>query len=1202
MNKPEPRAAKIILGACVSVLLLVWPFGAQVPPACESITDTFTENFDTDEFKDKGLSSVAAWPSGPITLNRLGANFDILQPAGMGAQIYVCSPGDFDGDGRPDLIGYDIGGGANRLILARNLYEDADGDGEDDDEIIFLIDESEVYDTGFTGDPGPAAVTAGDYNGDGLLDFFFMKDDSDDFVHDNFTAAMYINTGTLQDPQYHPRAASPHTFRFESKFAAAGIYLNWAGNHLETADIDKDGDLDILVISQNKIFLMRNPGPLNFGQDQWDVGELSYYVRTGFADPTRGGTAVGAGDLNGDGLADVLGGTVMDVPYLVHYQNDGTGFFTRHELAIPIPECTGPVALLVQDFNQDGRLDIFGGTDRWNAGNEARMWIYINRGLKPEPEVGIDWEFRCLNSCLPILPDPHDVDLAAALDYDNDGDMDVVLADANHSGDYYLIRNNLADVFALRGEAVSTNIAAGLDPNRFAVTEVKITRLRQGVIGNSNLGLSVELYVTSNGQNWEHYATFSENEIQNLDDLPVHKFVHFGTRLMWKAVLSAAEDSMVEYTGASFETPYIDEVVFEYTYVERREYSRTSVVATITDAENERVKLVISGTFYFPGWQGQLRAYDVTNMSPVSSSYSTLRTITRSNLSDPSGREITEENVSIYWDAGRLLADRAASSRVVYTALKPGGFLARVAFTTGNAPLLAPLLLDVNNDNAGLIDFIRGEGRDWKLGDINHSNPIVGPPEEDSVKMGPGYSDFKDAWKDRPPMMYVGSNDGMVHCFDVRTGEEQWAYIPYNLLPKLKNQWAVDPATGERYYAHDTYIDGSPVVHDVYIDADRDGAKEWITMLLCGQGPGKGSTVGGGLNYYFALDVTDPADPRPLWEFTDTYLGETWSTPLIGKIKKNGLDTWAAFMGSGYSNNPSVANMGRVFYAVTLEDGMAFWSFLARDVDTKNKWPNKVNIPNAMPGAPNGVDLDQDGFLDIVYISDLDGRIWKINVRTDWVRSSSWSETAFYTDANNYPIITKPAVWVNAVTGMPLPRIYFGTGGDDRASPDFTYAFLCLRDAVAAETEWYIGDPDVLDLEPSYQRGTFGPGEKVWADPVVANYMVFFSTLTGNIESVDPCQDLAGEGKLYVRFVEAIGGGQPGQTALKGETGAMEYLALEIKARSAVTLGETERTEGGTRKREVYIHEFDSTIQKLEQPSGSTLRIKSWREIYRIIR
>jgi hypothetical protein len=50
-----------------------------------------------------------------------------------------------------------------------------------------------------------------------------------------------------------------------------------------------------------------------------------------------------------------------------------------------------------------------------------------------------------------------------------------------------------------------------------------------------------------------------------------------------------------------------------------------------------------------------------------------------------------------------------------------------------------------------------------------------------------------------------------------------------------------------------------------------------------------------------------------------------------------------------------------------------------------------------------------------------------------------------------------------------------------------------------------------------------------------------------------------------------------------------------------VTVGEAERVAGRVQKREIYVQEYDSTLEKLEQPIGSLLRIKSWREIYRII-
>jgi len=181
---------------------------------------------------------------------------------------------------------------------------------------------------------------------------------------------------------------------------------------------------------------------------------------------------------------------------------------------------------------------------------------------------------------------------------------------------------------------------------------------------------------------------------------------------------------------------------------------------------------------------------------------------------------------------------------------------------------LGPIIQDVNGDNEGLIRFVRGEGRYWKLGDIDHSNPLlVGPPKGTQALMGGGYDAFKTSWEDRPKMIYVGTNDGMIHCIDALTGEEKWGFIPYNLLPKLRNMWVVDPATGGRYFARDVYVDGSPVAADVYIDVDGNGSKEWRTVLICGQGAGKGSSVGGGLNYYFALDITDPDNPQPLWEF-----------------------------------------------------------------------------------------------------------------------------------------------------------------------------------------------------------------------------------------------------------------------------------------------------------------------------------------------
>ncbi len=1186
----------------ISALVLVIAVRFWAQEICTEYEGFFTENFDTVDYKDIPHSSVAHWPSGPVTLNFLGANFQVAEPTGMGARIYVCDSGDFDGDGYPDLIGLDIGTNY-RLILIRNEFEDNNGDGVDDDGVIFQIDPNEVYDDGLT--VGPASITTGDYNNDGLIDFFFMKNRRDEFGYTDFVAAMYINTGTASDPDFSRHDQSPN-LDFSSRFRDAGISINWAADHLESADIDGDGDMDILAISQDKIFLIRNPGQENFNLGNFEIAEINYDQRTGFSSG-RGGSSVAAGDIDGDGDIDIVGGSVNDYDYLVYYVNDGTGNFTRNEIVIPNSNATGTVATAVGDFNQDGRLDIFGATDRWNAGNEARMWLMVNNGISEGPEPELQIEFRCLNNCDPILPPTYDVDMSSDLDYDQDGDVDMILADANNSGDFYLVKNEVASVYALAGEARSTNLAGALDPNRYAVTKVTVSNLQMDVVGGSKKGLAVNLYVSNNGSDWELYQTFEGNDIHNYSDLPPHTFLHFGPGLHWKALLSADEDEMAEYNGASFETPRIAEIQLAYVFVERQEYSRTSiVVSSFLDDSGQQKKLLIAGSFIYPGWLGQLRAYDTTNISSQSSSAANIRTISRSDLTAESGREVVAEGVEILWDAGQLLDARSASDRTIYTAVPSGDRLARMDFSVSNVGVLGPLLQDVNNDNAGLIGFVRGEERDWKLGDINHSNPlVVGPPSGDPDLKGDGYEDFAAAWENRPKYIYVGANDGMLHCFDLKTGTEHWAFIPYNLLPKLRNMWAVDDLTQERYFVRDTFVDGTPSVSDVYIDADGDGAKEWVTILVCGQGPGQGSTVAGGTtgNFYFALDITNPDDPRPLWEFTHRRMGETWSVPVFGKIQYKGNDTWAAFMGSGYDNVTGQGRQGHVFYAVRAEDGVRFWSFGVKEKNTKKKWSNKKNVIRSIPASPAIIDIDSDGYADSVYVGDTEGRMWKVDISIPFRKSKNWKAKKMYEDRHNYPIITKPALWRNSSVEGDSPRLYFGTGGDDLAPADGLYSFVSLIDNHQNEVEWFIGDADDLHLSDSIDKGDLAAGDKIWGDAKIANSVVYFSTLFGSIESVDPCENLTGQGKFYGRYVDTLGGSVIGSSSFGSSGGqTQESLNLEIKTRAAVSLGERQTGEGGGRSQEVYIQEYNSTIQKLEQSVNASLRVRSWREVYKIIR
>ena len=111
---------KLLILPLVAIIALV-SFHLRAQQGCNQYTGTFTEDFSTLTYKDHAWCSVANWTPAPIMLSRLGANFEVTQPVGMGARIYVCDSGDFDGDGMPDLIGLDITNDPdNRFILIRN--------------------------------------------------------------------------------------------------------------------------------------------------------------------------------------------------------------------------------------------------------------------------------------------------------------------------------------------------------------------------------------------------------------------------------------------------------------------------------------------------------------------------------------------------------------------------------------------------------------------------------------------------------------------------------------------------------------------------------------------------------------------------------------------------------------------------------------------------------------------------------------------------------------------------------------------------------------------------------------------------------------------------------------------------------------------------------------------------------------------------
>ncbi|MEL6547659.1 MAG: hypothetical protein AAFQ82_23750, partial [Myxococcota bacterium] len=66
--------------------------------------------------------------------------------------------------------------------------------------------------------------------------------------------------------------------------------------------------------------------------------------------------------------------------------------------------------------------------------------------------------------------------------------------------------------------------------------------------------------------------------------------------------------------------------------------------------------------------------------------------------------------------------------------------------------------------------------------------------------------------------------------------------------------------TGQTVWQPQFLVDGPLSLQDVQLDG------VWRRVLISGQALGMGRLS---RNYYFALDVTDPLEPEPIWEFTD---------------------------------------------------------------------------------------------------------------------------------------------------------------------------------------------------------------------------------------------------------------------------------------------------------------------------------------------
>jgi type IV pilus assembly protein PilY1 len=281
------------------------------------------------------------------------------------------------------------------------------------------------------------------------------------------------------------------------------------------------------------------------------------------------------------------------------------------------------------------------------------------------------------------------------------------------------------------------------------------------------------------------------------------------------------------------------------------------------------------------------------------------------------------------------------------------------------------------------------------------------------------YRDFKSAYAGRSRVIYAGTNGGFLEAmdagawqaaatppkYDAGTGAELFGFMPWEARSKIKNL-PIDAPTDRNHY-----VDGSPQYADVWIhssstDASQE-ATEWRTLLM-------GGLREGGHQYY-ALDVTNPDGiagpagnlpyPGYLWEFPReddpdsdmASMGETWAQPILTRVRVQvngddnggeGYERWVAIVTGGYAEtgdpNPTAVSGVVSSYDVNATAGRAIFMLDLKtgEVLGQKKFdPAASDAQNVMyfaiPSTPAVLDLDFDGFADVVYVGDLGGQVFK---------------------------------------------------------------------------------------------------------------------------------------------------------------------------------------------------------------------------------
>lgn len=422
-----------------------------------------------------------------------------------------------------------------------------------------------------------------------------------------------------------------------------------------------------------------------------------------------------------------------------------------------------------------------------------------------------------------------------------------------------------------------------------------------------------------------------------------------------------------------------------------------------------------------------------------------------------------------------------------------------------------------------------------RLPAIVHSSPtVVGVPDA-RLQVSSAYADFVEDTQDRPTVLYTATADGLLRAINADTREEIFAFLPSYISHRI----------GETMSVQKELLDGSPVVADVRTYRDGSANERWMTVLLLPyRGAGRGVV---------ALNVTDPENPRFLWEIDgelDPQLGLTYSRPAIGTIYMGECLTGTgpceravAIFGGGAPpsglSNWETTNIGRTLYVVDVETGIV----LRRFTHMRDNTGATVPIPSAVVGEVAGFDTFTGSLMTRAFVGTIDGQLLRLDMAS--TDPDEWAVDLFFDPDEELMediggIFFKPTIALSRDNGRAV--VVFGTGNLDdldRVSGEQNYV-ISVQELPEFDT-----DGNLVRIGGELNWGLKLEGdERMTARPRIFNRRTYFATFT---PAADPC-DIGGARLYALDFI--------GASDDKGHVGAINTTDFTSYLREDPLLGD----------------------------------------------